>query len=96
MKILYFGAGYVGACSAAISADSGHEVLVYDINRELAESLSSNDKDIIESKLYEKGLGDMIIRNKPRIKFTSDLAGMEKFIDAAEAVFMCLPTPEKA
>lgn len=95
MKILYFGAGYVGACSAAISADSGHEILVYDINQELVKSLSSNDKDTIESRLYEKGLGDLIIRNKQRIKFTYDLTDLEKFIDTAEAVFMCLPTPEK-
>ena len=26
MKILYFGGGFVGACSAAVSADGGHEV----------------------------------------------------------------------
>lgn len=95
MKILYFGAGYVGACSAAISADSGHQVLVYDINRELVNSLSSDDKDIIESRLYEKGLGDLIVRNKQRINFTCNLAEVKEFTDAAEAIFMCLPTPER-
>jgi len=95
MKILYFGGGFVGACSAAVSADSGHEVLVYDINRGLVDCLSSGDKDKIESYLFEKGLGDLIIRNQARIKFTADLAEAEKFVDAAEAVFMCLPTPEK-
>ena len=95
MKILYFGGGFVGACSAAVSADSGHEVLVYDINQELVASLSSGDKDIIESYLFEKGLGGLIIRNKARIKFTSDLSEAEKFVEAAEAVLICLPTPEK-
>jgi UDPglucose 6-dehydrogenase len=95
MKILYFGAGYVGACSAAVSADSGHEVLVYDINPELVNNLSSLDKDKIEACLFEKGLGDLIIRNQSRIKFTADLVDVKKFIDATEAVFMCLPTPEK-
>ncbi|MDP2709130.1 MAG: nucleotide sugar dehydrogenase [bacterium] len=95
MKILYFGGGFVGACSAAVGADSGHEVLVYDINRELVAGLSSGDKDKIEACLFEKGLGDLIIRNKSRIKFTSDLAEAEKFVDGARAVFMCLPTPEK-
>lgn len=95
MKVLYFGGGFVGACSAAVSADSGHEVLVYDINRALVEKLSSQDKDKIESCLFEKGLGDLIIRNKSRIKFTFDLLDVEKFADDAEAVFMCLPTPER-
>ncbi len=94
MKILYFGGGFVGACSAAVSADSGHDVLVYDINKELVNSLSSGDKDKIESYLFEKGLGDLIIRNQTRIKFTFDLSEVEKLIDEAEAVFMCLPTPE--
>jgi UDPglucose 6-dehydrogenase len=95
MKILYFGAGFVGACSAAVSADSGHEILVYDINQELVNNLSSGDKDKIESSLFEKGLGDLIIRNQSRIKFSFDLEDVKKFIDSAQAVFMCLPTPEK-
>lgn len=95
MKILYFGGGFVGACSAAVSADSGHDVLVYDINKELVKSLSSGDKDKIEGYLFEKGLGDLVIRNKSRIKFTSDLKEAEKTINEVEAVFMCLPTPEK-
>jgi UDP-glucose 6-dehydrogenase len=32
MNILYIGGGFVGACSAAVSADSGHSVLVYDVD----------------------------------------------------------------
>lgn len=95
MNILYFGGGFVGTCSAAVSADSGHNILVYDINQELIEKLSSHDKDIIESCLFEKGLGEMLVRNRERINFTYDLGLVEKFIDTTQAVFMCLPTPEK-
>lgn len=95
MKILYFGGGFVGACSAAVSADSGHEVLVYDINTELIKKLSSNDKDMIESALFENGLGEMIIRNASRIKFSDNIDEVFKYINETEAVFMCLPTPEK-
>ncbi|MFH1482567.1 MAG: nucleotide sugar dehydrogenase [Patescibacteria group bacterium] len=95
MKILYFGAGFVGACSAAVNADSGHNVLVYDVNHELVNNLSSLNKNKIESSLFEKGLAELIIKNQSRIKFTFDLAEVEKFIDSTEAVFMCLPTPEK-
>jgi UDP-glucose 6-dehydrogenase len=39
MKILYIGGGYVGTCSAAVSADSGHEVLVFDIDKEKVNKL---------------------------------------------------------
>jgi UDPglucose 6-dehydrogenase len=95
MKILYFGAGFVGACSAAVSADSGHDVLVYDINKELIKNLSSFDQEKIESSLFEKGLSEMLSRNRDRIKFTYNIKDINGFIDDTEAVFMCLPTPEK-
>ncbi len=95
MKILFIGSGYVGACSAAVSADSGHEVLVYDIDPQKIAKFNSMDKDIIEEVLYENGLGEMIIRNRERISFSHDLAEVGRFLDQTEAVFMCLPTPEK-
>ncbi len=94
MKILYIGAGFVGACSAAISADSGHDVLVYDIDKAKIKALGSQNMEEIENCLFEKGLGDILIRNKQRIKFTSDYEEVEKFFDEMNAVFMCLPTPE--
>lgn len=95
MKIIYIGGGYVGACSAAVSADSGHQVLVYDINSELIKKLSSLDKDIIESVLFEENLGELIIRNRARIKFSDKIDDIKEFIDETDAIFMCLPTPEK-
>jgi UDPglucose 6-dehydrogenase len=95
MKILYVGGGFVGACSAVVSADSGHDVLVYDINSELIRKLGSLDKDMIESCIFERGLGDLIIRNQTRIKFTDDISMLKSFLQDAEAIFMCLPTPEK-
>jgi UDPglucose 6-dehydrogenase len=94
MKTLYIGSGFVGACSAAVSADSGHEVLVYDIDENKIKLLSSYDRNQIQSCLFEEGLGDLIIRNQERIKFTADYNKVESFLDEAEAIFMCLPTPE--
>ncbi|OIO20052.1 MAG: hypothetical protein CO029_00680 [Candidatus Magasanikbacteria bacterium CG_4_9_14_0_2_um_filter_41_10] len=94
MNILYIGAGFVGACSAAVSADSGHKALVYDIDTTKIEKLGSGDRDVIESCLFEKGLGDLLIRNNERIVFTTDYAKVEAFLDTCDAVFMCLPTPE--
>lgn len=94
MKILYIGAGFVGACSAAVSASSGHDVLVYDINEDRVKKIGSNDREIIESCLFEEGLGDLLVRNQERINFTTDKGKMEAFAEECQAVFMCLPTPE--
>ncbi|MBU0546273.1 nucleotide sugar dehydrogenase [Patescibacteria group bacterium] len=94
MKILYIGSGFVGACSASVTADSGFETLVYDIDAQKIEKLSSGDRDVVQSCLFEEGLGDLLIRNKERIQFTTDYQKVEVFLDDCDAVFMCLPTPE--
>lgn len=94
MNILYIGSGFVGACSAAVSADSGHRTLVFDIDQKKIDMLGSGDRDTIEKCLYEKGLGDLLVRNSERISFTTDYRLVENFLDDADAIFMCLPTPE--
>lgn len=95
MNILYVGGGFVGACSAAVSADSGHQILVFDINADKIKKLSTDDRDVIESCLHEKGLADLLIRNRTRIKFTTQFEDVAEFCHSLDAVFMCLPTPEK-
>jgi len=94
MKLLYIGAGFVGACSAAVMADSGHGVLVYDIDKNKIEKLGSGDREQIESCLFEEGLSDLLIRNKNNIEFTIEYKKVEDFLESCDAVFMCLPTPE--
>ena len=94
MNILYIGSGFVGACSSAVLAASGHNVLVYDIDENKVNMLGSEDRDTIESCLFEKGLGDLLVRNKERISFTNDYKKVEASLDTLDAVFMCLPTPE--
>ncbi|MDD4477277.1 MAG: nucleotide sugar dehydrogenase [Patescibacteria group bacterium] len=94
MKLIYIGAGFVGACSAAVSAASGHQVLVYNRGEDKVKKLNSGDRDTIESCLFEKGLGDLLVNNKERINFTADYAEVGIFLDDCDAVFMCLPTPE--
>lgn len=94
MKLLYIGAGFVGACSAAVSADSGHTVLVYDIDKEKIKKLGSKDYNQIQSSLFEEGLADLLVRNSERIKFVDEYKEVENFLDECEGIFMCLPTPE--
>jgi len=95
MHIVYMGAGFVGACSAAVSADSGHKVLAFDIDAERVRKLSSLDKSTIESCLHEDGLAELIIKHQSRLVFTHDVGLLTDMLEHAEAVFMCLPTPER-
>lgn len=94
MNTLYIGAGFVGACSAAVAADSGNTALVYDIDTNKIELLGSGDRDKIETCLYEKGLGDLLVRNTDRVQFTTDYSVVQTALDTVDAIFMCLPTPE--
>lgn len=96
MKVLYLGAGFVGACSAAISANSGHETLVYDVNEARVRALSSRDRDTIEAALFEDGLADLIIRHGDRLRFTNQYDEVIRYMDSCDAVFICVPTPEIA
>jgi UDPglucose 6-dehydrogenase len=94
MNILYIGSGFVGCCSAAISADSGHTTLVFDIDETKISKLGSGVHEQIESCIYEEGLPELLIRHRDRITFTSDYSKVESFADNCDAIFMCLPTPE--
>ncbi|MFA5770901.1 MAG: nucleotide sugar dehydrogenase [Patescibacteria group bacterium] len=95
MKLLYLGAGFVGACSAAVMADSGHDILVYDVDENRIKMLGSGDRELIQNCLFEDGLGDLLVQNNHQIKFSSDYSRVIKNLDTLDAVFMCLPTPEK-
>ncbi len=94
MNILYIGSGFVGACSAAVSADSGHNVLVFDIDKNKISKLGSENHKEIDSCIFEEGLADLLIRHKDRLEFTTDYSKVEQFLDTCDAVFLCLPTPE--
>ncbi len=84
----------MGACSAAVSANSGHTTLVFDIDEKKIAALGSGDRDTIQSCLFEEGLGDLLVRHKDFVRFTTDYGDVEAFLNACDAVFLCLPTPE--
>lgn len=96
MKILYLGSGFVGTCSAAVSADSGHETLVFDIDQKKITALASGVREQIESFLFEEGLSELILRNQSLLQFTTDYEKVKASLEVVDAIFMCLPTPEKS
>ncbi|MBI2037794.1 MAG: UDP-glucose/GDP-mannose dehydrogenase family protein [Candidatus Magasanikbacteria bacterium] len=95
MKLIYIGAGFVGACSGGVMAEAGHDVLLYDVDQKKIEMLGSANAQTVESCLFEPSLGDLLVKNKNRIEFTHDYAKVIGALDEADAIFMCLPTPEK-
>jgi len=76
-------------------ADAGHEVLVYDIDPAKIAALSSGKRDSIENILFERDLADYILKHKDRLTFTSAWDDVKQWLEQTDAVFLCLPTPEK-
>lgn len=94
MKLLYIGGGFVGTCSAAVLADAGHQVTVFDIDKNKVDKLSSGIVAQINSCLQEDKLAEYIIRNTTRLNFTAELETLKNAVDSVDAIFLCLPTPE--
>jgi len=90
MKLVVFGAGYVGLVSGTGLAELGHEVRIVDIDPERVRRL--NDGVI---PIYEPGLADLIRRNARagRIDFAVEVGA--DFADAS-VFFICVGTPPRA
>ncbi len=89
MQLLIIGTGYVGLVTGICFAETGHEVICLDIDREKIEKLQ---KGI--SPIYEPGLEELLKRNlkSQRIKFTTHYP---EAVKQAKAIFLALPTPSK-
>lgn len=87
MKIVVVGTGYVGLVTGTCFAETGNFVTCVDIDNGKVEKLSKG-----EITIYEPGLEKIFIRNlkESRLKFTTEL---KTVIDAADIIFLCLPTP---
>ena len=87
MRLVVFGAGYVGLVSGTGLADLGHEVLLYDIDPEKIAKLEDG-----RIPIYEPGLADLIHRNQRqgRLHFATKIpADFQK----ADAYFIAVGTP---
>jgi UDPglucose 6-dehydrogenase len=79
------GAGWVGLVTAACFAELGHEVHVRDIVQEKVESLARG-----EVPIYEPELSDLLLRNRDRLHFTTDMGDV---LSNANLLFCCVDTP---
>ncbi len=95
MQLVFIGSGFVGTTTAAACASFGHDVLLYDINDARVASLSSRNRRTIDACLFENGLADLLIEHADHITFTTDYSIVERTLDTAEAIFICVPTPSR-
>jgi len=89
MKIGIIGTGYVGLVTAAGLAEFGHHVIGTDIVPEKIEMASQGIAHI-----FEPDLEALLKKNleKKNLSFTTDL---DKTIQAADVLFVCVNTPQK-
>jgi UDPglucose 6-dehydrogenase len=87
MRLVVFGAGYVGLVSGTGLSDLGHEVFIYDIDDDKIAKLADGRVPI-----YEPGLGDLVLRNRRcgRLQFGSKITAP---FDEADAYFIAVGTP---
>jgi UDPglucose 6-dehydrogenase len=87
MRLVVFGAGYVGLVTGTGLSDLGHEVLLYDIDPAKIAKLEEGHIPI-----YEPGLADLIHRNQRggRLHFATAIPSP---FDEADAYFVAVGTP---
>lgn len=85
MRIAVVGAGYVGAVSAAGFSAWGHEVRLFDLNRERARATAAGAPDI-----NEPGLDQLIREAKGRLVSADTL---DAALDEAGIALVCVGTP---
>lgn len=92
-KICCIGAGYVGGPTMAVIAQKcPHiQVTVVDLNEERI--LTWNDENTNNIPIYEPGLSEIVAEARGRNLFFS--TDVEKAIDEAQIIFICVNTPTK-
>jgi UDP-N-acetyl-D-mannosaminuronic acid dehydrogenase len=83
MKITVVGLGYIGLPTAAMLAESGHEVVGYDIDRHLVAALASG-----EIRAAEPGVHDLVRR-----AMTNGRMHPSPMPFPSDAFIICVPTP---
>ncbi len=79
------GTGWVGLVTAACFAELGHQVIARDVVAEKVEALRAG-----EVPIHEPGLGELIERNRDRLRFTTEL---DELLSGPRLFFVCVQTP---
>ena len=79
------GAGWVGLVTGACFADLGHEVIIRDVDAARIAELEAGRVPI-----HEPGLGELLHRNRERLRFTTSSA---EVFERAGLAFVCVGTP---
>jgi UDPglucose 6-dehydrogenase len=79
-----FGAGWVGLVTGGCLAELGHDVVIRDVVPERIEALKQG-----RLPFHEPELGDVLSRNRKRLRFTLDASELGD----ADAIFICVQTP---
>ncbi len=87
MKVAIAGTGYVGLVTGVCLAEHGHGVICVDIDKEKIKLMESG-----ASPIYEPGLNELMVKNKERLKYTTDYKLAYK---DAQVIFIGVGTPEK-
>jgi UDPglucose 6-dehydrogenase len=85
MNISIIGTGYVGLVSGTCFANLGHSVICVDVDRKKVDLIN---KSI--SPIYEKGLTELLKKNKDKITATTDY---HHAIQNSDVTFICVGTP---
>src|SRR5690242_1941323 len=86
-RISVFGLGKLGCSMAAVFADKGFNVIGFDTDRRKIEAVNSGRPPV-----YEYGLGELIARNRDRLRATSRARDAVLESDIA---FIVVPTPSR-
>lgn len=93
MKIAVAGAGFVGIVHAAVMANQGHKVILFDVDEKKIEHLDAycrNETDTLP--IYEEGLEELFRRNsrEQRLFFTTEA---KEAIKGSDIIFIAVGTP---
>jgi len=85
VKLSVIGCGYLGAVHATSMAELGHEVIGVDVDAVRIELLASG-----KAPFHEPGFDDLLVKNKDRLTFTTDMSVVKE----ACVHFLAVGTPQ--